>query len=125
MVSSESPGTKHRNHCPLCLYSQHLDLKTPGDRRSDCGSRMQPIGLTLKDEKYNPFTHRTNGELMVVHCCLKCGRISCNRIAGDDNPYSVLSLLENPDHNKYTSLLTFENKDQVLTALFGYNHPNT
>lgn len=124
MISTQSLGTQHRNHCPLCLYSQHVDLKTPGDRRSDCGARMKPVGLTLKDVNYNPFTKRTSGELMLVHLCLNCGRISCNRIAGDDNPDSILSLLENPVEQQEVRLLTQKDREQVLTALFGYNHPN-
>ena len=124
MISNDSLGTKHRNHCPLCLYSNHVDLKTPGDRRSDCRSRMQPIGLTIKDVTYNPFTKRTSGELMLVHKCLNCGKLSINRIAGDDNPYSILSLLENTVEHKDLSLLNLKDKEQILTALFGYDHPN-
>lgn len=124
MVYSDSYGTKHRNHCPLCLWSKHVDLKTPGDRRSDCDARMQPVGLTMKDIKYNPFTHKTSGELMIVHKCLKCGRTSCNRIAGDDNPYTVLSLLEKLQLQTGITMLTMEDEEQVLTALFGYNHPD-
>src|SRR5262245_24885788 len=37
-------GGKHRNHCPLCLYSRHVDDKRPGDRASICGAKMAPIG---------------------------------------------------------------------------------
>jgi len=85
---------------------------------------MQPIGLTLKDEKYNPFTHRTSGELMIVHLCMKCNRISCNRIAGDDYPDSILSLLEESGQTSGITMLTLADKEQVLTALFGYNHPD-
>ena len=29
-------GSDHRNHCPNCLCSVHLDIE-PGDRESDCG----------------------------------------------------------------------------------------
>lgn len=92
---------------------------------------MQPIGLTTKDVKTNPFTNRTSGELMIIHICMNCQKISTNRIAGDDNSYSLISLLEaskNIDFklinlltNQSISLLT--DKDQVLTTLFGYNYP--
>lgn len=82
---------------------------------------MKPIGLVLKDEEYNPFTHKTSGEVMLVHYCLSCERISCNRIAGDDDSFSVLALLENPEHEKYASMLTQENREQVRAALFGYD----
>lgn len=85
---------------------------------------MQPIGLVFKDEKYNPFTQRTSGELKIMHSCLKCGRISFNRIAGDDNSYSILSLLDNSEKKGGVSVLTLRDKDKVLIALFGYNYLN-
>jgi hypothetical protein len=72
---------------------------------------MKPVGLTLKSD----------GELAVVHQCVKCGTISHNRIAGDDNSYSILSLLENPIQLKRIQILTMGDKEQVLTALFGYD----
>ena len=34
-------GSDHRNHCPNCLCSVHLDIE-PGDRESDCGGLMEP-----------------------------------------------------------------------------------
>ena len=53
---------------------------------------MQPIGLTFKRtrDKYA----RRQGELMLVHCCTACGGISINRIAADDDPDSILALME-------------------------------
>src|SRR4051794_15602104 len=68
-------GGKHRNHCPLCLYSRHVDDKRPGDRASDCGAKMAPVAR---------FT-RPNGEPMLVHRCLGCGFERNNRLAADDN----------------------------------------
>jgi DNA-directed RNA polymerase subunit RPC12/RpoP len=68
-------GGKHRNHCPLCLYSRHVDDKRPGDRASTCGAKMAPIGR---------FT-RPNGEPMIIHRCLGCGFERNNRLAADDN----------------------------------------
>jgi len=56
---------------------------------------MMPIGLKFKNLRENPFTNRVSGELMVVHACLGCGKISANRIAGDDNSYQLLQLLDN------------------------------
>jgi len=75
-------GGKHRNHCPLCLYSRHVDQSFPGDRESDCRSLMQPIGT---------FS-RGNGEQMVVHRCGGCGAERHNRIAADDNSHALLRL---------------------------------
>jgi hypothetical protein len=75
---------------------------------------MKPIGLTTKSK----------GELAIVHECLKCGRLSSNRIAGDDNPYSILSLFDQPVQKRRIPMLTLEDREQVLTALFGCNHPD-
>lgn len=81
-------GGRNRNHCPLCLYSLHVDGKTPGDRASDCRSLMQPTGMF----------YRPNGEQMVVHTCLGCGFVRYNRVAADDNPVVLaeLPLVEPP-----------------------------
>jgi len=74
---------------------------------------MKPIGLTYKPD----------GELMVVHQCFRCGKISCNRIAGDDNPYALTCLLEQSDNNRQgIRLLNQDDKKNVLTILYGYNY---
>jgi|WetSurMetagenome_2_1015567.scaffolds.fasta_scaffold00353_16 hypothetical protein len=83
---------------------------------------MKPIGLILKNVELNVFTGRTSGELMLIHQCLSCGKISPNRIAGDDNPYEVVSLLKNVSQTiKFSNmkLLTSEDKSDVLRILFG------
>ena len=36
LVVSGGAGSGHRNHCPNCLSSLHLDVE-PGDRAADCG----------------------------------------------------------------------------------------
>ncbi len=82
-VPTDATSTKHRNHCPICLWSRHVDVAI-GDRRSHCQSAMEPIGLTIK---------RDGGELMIVHRCVGCGTIGKNRIAGDDNHASITNLL--------------------------------
>ncbi|BBB48677.1 hypothetical protein Pelsub_P1906 [Pelolinea submarina] len=90
---------------------------------------MQPIGLTLKPGKVNRYARENSGEIMLVHYCLSCGRISCNRIAGDDNAYSIIDLLNESlalDSSwmremsaNQISLLTSADKQMVLRALFG------
>lgn len=93
-VSSAWPtaGVRHRNHCPYCLHSRHLDLWQAGDRLAACKGDMRPVGLTFKRvrKKYG----RAWGELMVVHCCEACGKVSANRIAADDNSDALLALLD-------------------------------
>ncbi len=75
-------GGHHRNHCPFCLYSRHVDDRRPGDRMSTCGSQMEPIGTF----------ERPNGEYVLVHRCLGCGFERFNRIAADDDFDLVLAL---------------------------------
>lgn len=82
MVGPVPWGGSHRNHCPYCLYSRHVDGRAPGDRASACGGSMAPIGA---------FT-RAKGEHVVVHRCLTCGFQRHNRIAADDNFDLVLAL---------------------------------
>ena len=83
-----SAGVRHRNHCPYCLWSRHLDLFQAGDRLAACKAGMQPVGLTVKrtDKKYGPDR---SGELMLIHICVGCGRPSINRIAADDHAATV------------------------------------
>jgi len=75
-------GGRHRNHCPSCLYSRHVDAHTTGDRASACSALMEPIGTF----------QRRNGEYVVVHRCLGCGFERFNRIAADDDLPLALSL---------------------------------
>ncbi|MFF4407840.1 RNHCP domain-containing protein [Streptomyces sp. NPDC001404] len=85
-VSLDAPGTAHRNHCPSCLASLHVDRRIPGDRAADCRGRMEALCM---------FT-RPDGEWMIVHQCLTCGELSANRIAGDDNPLALVRLALKP-----------------------------
>jgi hypothetical protein len=75
-------GGRHRNHCPLCLYSRHVDDRYPGDRASRCRSLMAPVGTF----------HRPKGEQVIVHRCLGCGIERHNRVAADDNMIACLRL---------------------------------
>lgn len=75
-------GGRHRNHCPNCLWSLHVDLKTPGDRSSECRSLMEPVGVLA----------RRNGEQAVVHRCRGCGIDRHCRVAADDNPLLLMKL---------------------------------
>jgi hypothetical protein len=69
-----------------------VDLERAGDRLASCGSRMEPVGLTVKviHKKYGPG----QGELMLIHVCRGCGKLSINRIAADDSPESLLAVFE-------------------------------
>lgn len=95
-VSAEAvlSGVHHRNHCPYCLSSRHLDLFKAGDRLSACKARMRPVTLTLK-RTYKKYPAENRGEIMVVHQCEGCGKISINRIAADDNAEILMNVFEN------------------------------
>lgn len=84
-VIPDGAGSDHRNHCPNCLTSLHVDEK-PGDRASDCGGHMEPIAVWVKK----------NGEWAIIHRCKVCGKMSANRIAADDNPMKLMSIAMKP-----------------------------
>ncbi len=81
----DAPGTRHRNHCPWCLWSVHLDNR-PGDRAADCGGGMEPIAIHA----------RADGEWLIVHQCRTCHIVHINRIAGDDSERELLALAVRP-----------------------------
>jgi len=122
-VDSEPIGTDHRNHCPSCLWSRHLDGKTPGDRSAHCGGMMKPVVLTFKYEQ------EKTGELMLVHKCMLCGAVSKNRIAGDDKPESVECLFQKclelsaeeikELEGQGVKILTETDEREIITQLYG------
>lgn len=85
LVLPEGAGSQHRNHCPKCLSSVHVDNE-PGDRASLCKGIMDPIGVWV----------RKNGEWAIIHRCRECGELSSNRIAADDNPALLMSIAVKP-----------------------------
>jgi hypothetical protein len=99
-IGAPLTGGRHRNHCPNCLWSRHVDHTRPGDRRSDCHTLMEPVGILM----------RRNGEQVIIHRCLGCGKEDPNRIAADDNPLLLMrlkpitaygvGLVPTPDHSE-------------------------
>lgn len=86
-------GVLNRNHCPYCLWSRHLDLLAAGDRLCACKAPMRPIGLTVKQSPKR-YTRLDCGELMLIHACVECGRVSINRIAADDLTEQIFAVYE-------------------------------
>jgi len=86
VVINEYMGTANRNHCNLCLWSKHVDVKK-GDRRAECQGGMKPIGLTFRIEDA-----QTRGEIMLIHDCMGCEKISINRLAADDGEALILQI---------------------------------
>ncbi|HKX73102.1 MAG TPA: RNHCP domain-containing protein [Candidatus Saccharimonadales bacterium] len=87
-VINEFMGTANRNHCNICLWSKHVDHKK-GDRMAECRGGMRPVALTFKHEGLNRV-----GEIMLVHICCSCNKISINRIAGDDDNMLILEIFD-------------------------------
>ena len=122
-VNFAAPGTKHRNHCLYCLWSVHLDELTPGDRIAQCWGKMKPVGLSFKNEG-----GKKQGELEVVVICERCGQVSKNRIAGDDEEKAIISLFKQSLANEEETtqaakegikLLTKEDSRDIMSQLFG------
>ena len=88
VVINDIMGTANRNHCNSCLWSKHVD-EDKGDRRSDCHGGMRPVGMTFKNEGYG-----RQGEIMLVHSCVICSKLSINRIARDDYDHKVVDVFE-------------------------------
>lgn len=87
-VVPDGAGSGHRNHCPNCLYSVHLDNE-PGDREANCGCLMEPVSVWV----------RNKGEWAIIHRCRMCGTFSSNRVAADDNPIKLMSIAMKPIGN--------------------------
>ena len=85
IVTPENAGSEHRNHCPNCLCSLHVDQE-PGDRECGCGGIMEPIAVWV----------RRGGEWAIIHRCRRCGTLRSNRIAADDNPWKLMSMALRP-----------------------------
>lgn len=65
-------GTGYANHCPVCLFSKHVDIN-PGDRLNLCGGMMKP--LRIESQK---------GEFVIVHKCQRCGEEKRNKSNPED-----------------------------------------
>lgn len=79
-------GTAHRNHCPYCLTSRHVDGRAPGDRGEECRAPMDALTLAVRDD----------GEWLLIHRCRACGTLKANRPAYDDHPLALIRLALRP-----------------------------
>ncbi|MBE5818347.1 MAG: RNHCP domain-containing protein [Clostridiales bacterium] len=104
-VEPEGAGSDHRNHCPNCLSSIHVD-EEPGDRESECHGVMEPIAVWV----------RKNGEWAIIHRCKVCGKLSSNRVAADDNPVKLMSIAMRPIAEPPFPI---ERMKQITNVMFG------
>lgn len=103
LVEPMGAASDHRNHCPTCLHSLHLDIE-PGDREADCGGVMEPVSVWV----------RKNGEWAIIHRCKRCGDLSSNRVAADDNPMKLMSIAMRPIANPPFPIERMEELTQTL-----------
>ena len=75
-------GDGYTNHCPKCLWSKHVDIN-PGDRMSDCGGMMEPIGLDKKGDVFS-----------VIQKCEICGHQRKNKLVKGDDFNTAVELLK-------------------------------
>ena len=81
----------------------HVDIE-PGDRESDCGGIMEAIGVWV----------RKGGEWAIIHRCRRCGTLSSNRCAADDNPMKLMSIAMKPISTPPFPLERIEELSQMM-----------
>ena len=90
---------------------------------------MKPIGLTFKEEGFDKYGKKKQGELMIIHRCEKCGKININRIAADDDPKKIMKIydfsldnmesLETELEKEKVKPLTKNDLEEIKRQLFG------
>jgi uncharacterized Zn finger protein len=76
-------GGRYVNHCPQCLWSQHVDDQIPGDRQSNCRGPMEPIGVIRKGEGWR-----------IIHRCQRCGKKTVVDTNKEDNFDLIIKLAQ-------------------------------
>lgn len=69
-----------RDHCPICLYSKHVDI-LPGDRENNCQGLLRPIGIEKFKNTYK-----------ILYKCNKCHQTHKNIMAIDDDMDLIIKL---------------------------------
>lgn len=77
---AEIEGNGYTNHCPLCLWSKHVDVN-PGDRAAGCGGYMRPTSV-----------ENENGDYVLTHTCESCGHRKRNKVVATDDFDAVVRL---------------------------------
>lgn len=66
-------GSGYTNHCPVCLWSKHVDIH-PGDRAEPCQGMMKPIAVERRQDGYR-----------IKFRCQRCGLERWNKAAPEDD----------------------------------------
>ena len=89
-----------------------MDIE-PGDRESDCGGIMEPVAVWV----------RRGGEWAIIHRCKRCGALSSNRVAADDNPMKLMSIAMRPLSAPPFPLERIEEMTALMGGVVGVPHP--
>ncbi len=73
-------GDGYTNHCPVCLWSKHVDIN-PGDRAAECLGLMEPVGVEKKKDEYR-----------ILHRCAICSYEKWNRAKSEDSFEVILQI---------------------------------
>lgn len=77
-------GSGYTNHCPMCLWSKHVD-NDPGDRAATCHGMLQPTSANYQNDAYT-----------ISYTCQNCGKKSNNKSAPGDNTELLIKLTAQP-----------------------------
>jgi Zn finger protein HypA/HybF involved in hydrogenase expression len=78
--NAEVVGNGYTNHCPKCLWSQHVDI-FPGDRQAECKGMMKPVEVENK-----------KGDWVIIHECVLCGYNKANTVSKEDDMKILLEI---------------------------------
>ena len=78
-------GNGYTNHCPVCLWSRHVD-NAPGDRAATCHGMMRPTASAPASAGF-----------IITHVCEKCGKTIRQKSADNDNTDLLIELTRNGD----------------------------
>ncbi len=84
----EVKGKGYTDHCPRCLWSKHIDIN-PGDRKSECGGLMEPVGVEVRSNKY-----------IIHYRCIKCGFKHRVKSTPDDNFDEIIKLTNSAEETR-------------------------
>jgi ribosomal protein L37AE/L43A len=82
-------GNGYTNHCPVCLYSKHVDIK-PGDRLANCGGLMKPVRVEGTEKAYR-----------VLQRCLVCKYEKINKVAPEDSVEALVAIIKENSSNYF------------------------
>ena len=75
-------GDGYTDHCPNCLWGKHVDAEVPGDRASDCGGLMRPMGAVYE-----------KGRFRIDYKCEECGYEFRVRAGKNDDKEKLMRLV--------------------------------